>query len=225
MDKKNKLKMNLQYFAENDNQESGQEAKGNQNDNTGNEEDHNEQSTLPQTQAELDAMINKANQKAIRNAKKDLYSKDDLEVKIQEALKKQKEYEELSDDQRKEKEFEDKLKAFETERAEFEKEKLVTQVKSDLIDKGLPTSIELDDGKTFNFAELFVGDKANSEEALAAVTAFETAFNQALAKELKEQIKQSTPGSSFGSTSKRESLGSKLAKNSINNQPIFKEEN
>lgn len=225
MDKKNKLKMNLQYFAENDNQENGQEAKGNQKDNTGNEEDHNEQSTLPQTQAELDALINKANQKAIRNAKKDLYSKDDLEVKIQEALKKQKEYEELSDDQRKEKEFEDKLKAFETERAEFEKEKLVTQVKSDLIDKGLPTSIELDDGKTFNFAELFVGDKANSEEALAAVTAFETAFNQALAKELKEQIKQSTPGSSFGSTSKRESLGSQLAKNSINNQPIFKEEN
>lgn len=225
MDKKNKLKMNLQYFAENDNQENRQEAKGNQKDNTGNEEDHNEQSTLPQTQAELDALINKANQKAIRNAKKDLYSKDDLEVKIQEALKKQKEYEELSDDQRKEKEFEDKLKAFETERAEFEKEKLVTQVKSDLIDKGLPTSIELDDGKTFNFAELFVGDKANSEEALAAVTAFETAFNQALAKELKEQIKQSTPGSSFGSTSKRESLGSQLAKNSINNQPIFKEEN
>lgn len=225
MDKKNKLKMNLQYFAENDNQENEQEANSNQEDNTGNEEGHNEQSTLPQTQAELDALINKANQKAIRNAKKDLYSEDDLEVKIQEALKKQKEYEELSDDQRKEKEFEDKRKAFETERAEFEKEKLVTQVKSDLIDKGLPTSIELDDGKTFNFAELFVGDKANSEEALAAVTAFETAFNQALAKELKDQIKQSTPGISIGSTSKRESLGSQLAKNSINKQPIFKEEN
>lgn len=225
MDKKNKLKMNLQYFAENDNQESGQEVNGNQKDKTGNEEDHNEQSALPQTQSELDTLINKANQKAIRNAKKDLYSKDDLEAKIQEALKKQKEYEELSDDQKKEKEFEDKVKAFKTEKAEFEKEKLVTQVKSDLIDKGLPTSIELDDGKAFNFAELFVGDKANSEEALAAVTAFETAFNQALAKELKEQIKQSTPGSSFGSTSKRESLGSQLAKNSINNQPIFKEEN
>ena len=194
------LKMNLQYFAEeDDHEEENQEDKNNE-----------EESQLPTNQSELDALINKANQKAIENAKKDLFTKEDLDKAIQDELKKQKEYADLSEDEREQREFEEQKTKFEEQKAEFEYEKLLTEVKADLVDKGLPAS----------FAEV-LSIKGDNEKSFEMVKNFENEWNEALAKQRKEDFKQSSPGVG-GNGSNQTSYGARLGANATeSNKKVF----
>lgn len=56
------------------------------------------------------------------------------------ALEKERVYATLSEKERAEKEFQDKLKQFEAERAEFAHKQLIVEIQSDLASKGLPPS-------------------------------------------------------------------------------------
>lgn len=198
--------MNLQMFAADDGGGEGgtppnPEHEGHEN---------NEETSLPKNQSELDALINKANQKAIENARKDLFTEEQVQEMVQAEMKKQKEYADLSEDERELREFEEQKSKFEQQREEFEYEKLLTEVKSDLVDRGLPVS----------FAEV-LAIKGDNEKSFEMVKTFETEWNQALAEQRKDQFKQTTPG--IGSTGNtKTSYGARLgAKASKTSEKVF----
>lgn len=202
------LMMNLQMFAKAD--ETGG---GTPDPETEIETEENEGETqLPTNQSELDALINKANQKAIENAKKGLFTKEQVQQMVQDEISKEKEYADLSEDERKQREFEEQKSEFEKQKAEFEYDKLITDVKADLVERGLPT----------NFAET-LAVKGDKEQSLSAVVEFEKAFKQALAEERKNDYKQNIPGSGGGTGGESKSLGAELGKKNKNrNKSIFK---
>lgn len=201
------LKMDLQYFAEEDEHDE-ENNKQEEND----EENDEEEIELPKNQSELDALINKANQKAIRNATKGLLTPEEAQQMVRDEIDKEKEYSELSEEERKQREFEDERKKFEDERKKFEYDKLIIDVKSDLVERGLPATL----------AEMLAvqGDK---EKSLEAVVEFEKTFKQALAEERKKDYQQHVPGSgSGGGNNNGKSLGAKLGeKNKNRNKSIF----
>lgn len=198
--------MNLQMFAKAD--ETGGETP---DPETEVETEENEVETqLPTNQSELDALINKANQKAIENAKKGLFTKEQVQQMVQDEISKEKEYADLSEDEREQREFKEQKSKFEEQKAEFEYEKLLTEVKSDLVDKGLPTS----------FAEV-LAIKGDNEKSFEVVKNFESEWNQALAKQRKEDFKQSTPGVG-GSGSNQTSYGARLGASATeSNKKVF----
>ncbi len=152
----------------------------------------------PESQSELDSLINKAVQTALGNQKKG--EEERVHQAVAEALKKEKDYANLSAQERAKKEFEDRQSEFEKERAAFEYEKLVVQVEKDLVAKGLPSS----------FAETFAMS-GDAETALQAVTEFETAFNKAVADGVKASLRQSAPTANGRSFSQADNYGAKLA--------------
>ena len=199
------LLMNLQMFAADDGGGNGGENPEPEVDETKEDE-----TGLPTSQSELDALINKSNQKAIENAKKSLFTEEQVQELVQAEMKKQKEYAELSEDEREKREFEEQKTKFEEQLAEFEYEKLLTEVKSDLVDKGLPAS----------FAEV-LAIKGDNEKSFEMVKNFETEWNQALAKQRKEDFKQSSPGVGANG-SKQTSYGARLGANATEaNKKVF----
>lgn len=153
---------------------------------------------LPQSQSELDSLINKAVQAALKN--RDTQHAKEMEAAVSAALQKEKDYSQLSEQERKQREFEDEWAKLDAKKAQFAKEQLVVQLKSDLLDKGLPTSL----AKTFAL-------HSTAEEALAAVMAFEKDFNAAVAEAVTVSLRQATPGSSSGAGAKV-NYGQQLAK-------------
>ncbi|WP_369350555.1 DUF4355 domain-containing protein [Streptococcus hillyeri] len=150
----------------------------------------------PQSQSELDSLTNKAVQKALENYKAG------EQKRIAEAIKKEKDYANLSAAERAQQEFEDQKALLAKEKAEFEHEKLVVQVEKDLVAKGLPAE----------FAEMLaVGD---AETALAQVGKFETAFNAAVNAKVKESLRQPAPQEG-GSGSSQTNYGARLAEGSL----------
>lgn len=195
---------NLQFFAEGG-ESGGADTGGNDsglNNETGNNEAHETEPAFegPKTQSELDSIINKSNQKALDNYKKGEAQR--IQDAIAEALKKEKDYSQLSEEERAKREFEDSKSAFEQEKAQFEHEKLVVQVEKDLVSKGLPA----------DFAELLaVGD---AEQALEQVSKFEKAFNDAVNAKVKVSLRQPAPNAG-GNGASQTNYGASLAKNSI----------
>ncbi|MCY7157511.1 DUF4355 domain-containing protein [Streptococcus gallolyticus subsp. gallolyticus] len=202
---------NLQFFAE------GGEAgapEGGGNDGGGIDptegngaEGTNPTFEAPKTQSELDSIINKSNQKTLENYKKGEAQR--IQDAIAEALKKEKDYSQLSEEERAKREFEDSKKAFEAEKSQFEHEKLVVQVQKDLVSKGLPSE----------FAELFALE--NAENSLKKVGEFEAVFNQAVAEAVKISLRQKTPGIGVGGV-KQSNYGASLAQNAnASGQKLF----
>ena len=191
---------NLQLFAEGG--ESGGTDTGGNDSGLNNEAENNDAHEtdpafeVPKTQSELDSIINKSNQKALDNYKKGEAQR--IQDAIAEALKKEKDYSQLSEEERAKREFEDKQKAFAEERAKFEHDKLVVQVEKDLVSKGLPAE----------FAELFALDTA--ENSLKKVGEFEAVFNQAVAEAVKVSLRQKAPGIGTSSV-KQTNYGANLA--------------
>lgn len=191
---------NLQLFAEGG-ESGGTDTGGNDSDLNNDTENNDANETKPafespKTQSELDSIINKSTQKALENYKKGEEQR--IQKAIAEALKKEKDYSQLSEEERAKRELEDKKKAFEEELAKFEHDKLVVQVEKDLVSKGLPAE----------FAELFALDTA--ENSLKKVGEFEAVFNKAVAEAVKVSLRQKTP--SVGASSvKQTNYGASLA--------------
>ena len=100
----------------------------------------------------------------------------------------------LSDDQRKE---EDR-KAFETERAQFQHDKLETETVKQLAARGLPVEL----------ASQLTGKDAT--ETLSHITTFETAFKAAVEKGVNDRLKGTAPkagGTTAAATSGKGSAG------------------
>lgn len=188
---------NLQLFAEGGDGGTGAESDGTDvGENTGENPAKENDFKAPQSQSELDSLTNKAVQKAL-----DKYRAGEKE-RIAEAIKKEKDYANLSAAERAKKEFEEQQASFAKEKEAFEHEKLVVQVEKDLVSKGLPA----------DFAELFA--VGNAETALEQVNKFETAFNAAVNAKVKESLRQPAPASG-GSGSAQTNYGAKLADGSV----------
>lgn len=153
----------------------------------------------PQSQSELDSIVNKAVQTALNNHKKGEEKR--VNEAIAKALKKEQDYSKLSAAERASKEFEDQKAEFEKQVAQFEFEKLNMAVKEDLVSKGLPVEL----AGMFSHAE-------NASEALKLVGTFEKVFNDAVAEKVKTTIRQNAPkAASIGGT-QTDNFGAKLAK-------------
>ena len=163
--------------------------------------DNNQQSDFqaPQSQSELDSIVNKAVQTALSNHKKGEEKR--VNEAIAKALQKEQDYSKLSAAERASKEFEDQKAEFEKQVAQFEFEKLNMAVKEDLVSKGLPVEL----AGMFSHAE-------NASEALKLVGTFEKVFNDAVAEKVKTTIRQNAPkAASIGGT-QTDNFGAKLAK-------------
>ena len=170
----------------------------------------------PGSQSELDSVINKAVQTALSN--RDKGEQERTAQAVADALQKEKDYANLSAQDRAKKEFEDQQKSFEKERAAFEHEKLVVAVEKDLVAKGLPSAL----AETFAMA-------GNAEDALKAVTEFETVFNNAVAEEVKKTVRQNAPQASADGISNTDNYGSRLAQKAVRSsgkiiQPTIRKE-
>lgn len=153
----------------------------------------------PQSQSELDSIVNKAVQTALSNHKKGEEKR--VNEAIAKALQKEQDYSKLSAAERASKEFEDQKAEFEKQVAQFEFEKLNMAVKEDLVSKGLPVEL----AGMFSHAE-------NASEALKLVGTFEKVFNDAVAEKVKTTIRQNAPkAASIGGT-QTDNFGAKLAK-------------
>ena len=185
---------NLQFFAE-----GAEGSQGGEQEAAETSQQVQEQSwTPPTSQSEYDAAVNKAVQKALANA--NASKAQDIQAAVQEALKKEKNYAQLSEQERQVKEFEDQRAEFEKEKAEFAHAQLVVQIKEDLVGKSLPVE----------FAEtlaLF----GSTEKVLEEVGKLEGAFKVAVAEEVKASVRQRTPGAS-GSVGESSNYGEMLGK-------------
>ncbi|ETW90646.1 DUF4355 domain-containing protein [Streptococcus thermophilus] len=163
------------------------------------ESDQSSDFQAPQSQSELDSIVNKAVQTALKNQKKSEETR--INEAIAKALKKEQDYSKLSAAERASKEFEDQKAEFEKKVAQFELEKLNMAVKEDLVSKGLPVEL----------AEMF-SHAGNAAEALKMVGTFEKVFNDAVAEKVKTTIRQNAPkAASIGGT-QTDNFGAKLAK-------------
>lgn len=153
----------------------------------------------PQSQSELDSIVNKAVQTALKNQKKGEEAR--INEAIAKALKKEQDYSKLSAAERASKEFEDQKAEFEKQVAQFEFEKLNMAVREDLVSKGLP--VELAD--MFSHAE-------NAAEALKMVGTFEKIFNDAVAEKVKATIRQTSPKAANAGGDQIDNFGARLAK-------------
>nr|DAP71590.1 MAG TPA: Major head protein [Caudoviricetes sp.] len=153
----------------------------------------------PQSQSELDSIVNKAVQTALKNQKKGEEAR--VSEAIAKALQKEQDYSKLSAAERASKEFEDQKAEFEKQVAQFEHEKLTMAVKEDLVSKGLP--VELAD--MFSHAE-------NAAEALKLVGTFEKVFNDAVADQVKATIRQNSPKAASAGSAQTDNFGAQLAK-------------
>ncbi|MGY0837146.1 DUF4355 domain-containing protein, partial [Aerococcus urinaeequi] len=171
---------NLQFFAEND---------ATTENDTGNEAaDATETKTETPatfTQSQLDSEVNRAVQKALAKQQADFEAQKEEIAKN--AIEKEKDYAQLSEEERRQRELDDERADFEKERAEFKREKLVSEIKADLADKGLPTE----------YAELLAVE-GSAEKAVERAGNLQERFNEAVAKEVRIQLAQTTPG--FGAT-------------------------
>lgn len=153
----------------------------------------------PQSQSELDSIVNKAVQTALKNQKKGEETR--VNEAIAKALQKEQDYSKLSAAERASKEFEDQKAEFEKQVAQFEFEKLNMAVKEDLVSKGLPVE----------FAGMF-SRAANAADALKMVGTFEKAFNDAVANQVKATIRQNSPKAASVDGGQTDNFGAQLAK-------------
>lgn len=187
------LPFNLQFFAEND------APAENNASNKAADTAENEEAPTTFTQSQLDSEVNRAVQKALAKQQAD-FEAQKAEI-AKNAVEKEKDYAQLSEDERKQRELDDERANFEKERAEFKHDKLVADIKVDLADKGLPT----------DYAELLAVE-GSAEKAVERAVKLQERFNDAVAKEVKSQLAQSTPGFGSTKTETASNLGANLGK-------------
>lgn len=194
MTKKDKLKLDLQMFAD----------KVEPSENTGNDSGHGNSENAnvvdfdEQQQEHINRLVAQAKSKAKAEAEKQ-YEKD-VQKAVEEALAKEKDYAKLSEKDRERKQREDEYAAFKAEKAAFEYDKLVNDVKSDLLAKELPGE----------FAE-WLAVEGDTEQSLANVKLFAERFGAAVSEQVKRQLMH--PSAKTGSASGSEvNAGAALAK-------------
>lgn len=175
----------------------------NQPTNGGEEEQPKENAAgLPQSQSELDSIIGKAIDKALKNNDKKWAAK--TEQAVAAAKKEAESYAKMTQAQRKDAEIKKREKELDEREAKLNHKALIADIQADLTDKGLPTV----------FADALSLLKDN--EAIASATQeIADAWNKSVNDRLKANARQKTPGTSAESIHAGKSLAEFAAQNRI----------
>ena len=192
MNKDDLLKLNLQFFAENE----GDSEKTNENDNKESEND-NDSKQETYTKNEVDSAISKAVDSALK--KRDRKHQQELEQAREEARKKAESYAKLTEKEKRDKEIEEREQALAKKEKEFKLRELKSDVESDLKEKGLPTS----------FAESLIHLEDN-EKISDVVKEIKADFDNAVQEQVKEATRQSTPSNQSSSFGNRQASGKSI---------------
>lgn len=192
MNKDDLLKLNLQFFAENE----GDSEKTNENDNKESEND-NDSKQETYTKNEVDSAISKAVDSALK--KRERKHQQDLEQAREEAKKKAESYAKLTEKEKRDKEIEEREQALAKKEKEFKLRELKSDVESDLKEKGLPTS----------FAESLIHLEDN-EKISDVVKEIKADFDNAVQEQVKEATRQSTPSNQSSSFGNRQASGKSI---------------
>ena len=168
-----KLNLNLQFFADNDEGEPGQSNDKKSENNSGQEQE-------TYTRSEVDSQISKAVETAL--SKRDRKHQQELDKAREEAKKEAESYAKLTEKEKKDKEIEKREQALAEKEKEFKLRELKADVESDLKEKGLPTS----------FAQSLIHLEDN-EQINEVVNAIKEDFDRAVQEQVKEATRQSTP--------------------------------
>lgn len=190
-----KLNLNLQFFADNDEGEPGQSNDKKSENNSGQEQE-------TYTRSEVDSQISKAVETAL--SKRERKHQQELEDAREEAKKEAERYANLTEKEKKDKEIEKREQALAKKEKEFKLRELKADVENDLKDKGLPTS----------FAEPLIHLEDN-EQINDVVNSIKEDFDKAVQEQVKEATRQSTPygqGSDVSSNKKTSDSFAELAR-------------
>lgn len=168
-----KLNLNLQFFADNDEGEPGQS-------NVDKPENNSDQEQETYTRSEVDSQISKAVETAL--SKRDRKHQQELDKAREEAKKEAESYAKLTEKEKKDKEIEKREQALAEKEKEFKLRELKADVESDLKEKGLPTS----------FAESLIHLEDN-EQINDVVNSIKEDFDKSVQEQVKEATRQSTP--------------------------------
>ena len=168
-----KMKLNLQFFADNDEGEPGQSNDKKSENNSGQEQE-------TYTRSEVDSQISKAVETAL--SKRDRKHQQELDKAREEAKKEAESYAKLTEKEKKDKEIEKREQALAEKEKEFKLRELKADVESDLKEKGLPTS----------FAQSLIHLEDN-EQINEVVNSIKEDFDRAVQEQVKEATRQSTP--------------------------------
>lgn len=188
MKKEDLYKLNLQFFAEGNEGDSGNNDEGNEPGN----DDDNTQETY--TRSEVDSQISKAVETAL--SKRERKHQQELEKVKEEAKKEAESYAKLTEKEKKEKEYEEREQALAEKEKQFKLRELKSDVERDLKDKGLPTS----------FAESLI-HLEDAEQINEVVKAIKQDFDNAVQEQVKEATRQSTPSNQSSSFGNRQASG------------------
>lgn len=144
--------------------------------------------TIELTQIELDKKIESEADRKLNSAlqKKQQEWDNQLQEKINEALKENERLSKLSEKERKDEEITQREKKIAEREAEIARKELKADAIADLADKELPSS----------FADFLLGDDA--EKTLENINNFKTAFDSAVNEAVKEKLRQDTPPAGGG---------------------------
>lgn len=169
---------------------------------TENQQQTEDKVELPQSQSELDSIIGKAIDKALKNNDKKWAEK--TEQAVADAKKEAESYAKMTQAQRKNAEIEKREKALDEREAKLNHKALIADIQADLTDKGLPTV----------FADALSMLKDN--EAIASATQeIKDAWDKSVNDRLKANARQKTPGTSAESIHVGKSLAEFAAQNRI----------
>lgn len=169
---------------------------------TENQQQTEDKVELPQSQSELDSIIGKAIDKALKNNDKKWAAK--TEQAVADAKKEAESYAKMTQAQRKNAEIEKREKALDEREAKLNHKALIADIQADLTDKGLPTV----------FADALSMLKDN--EAIASATQeIKDAWDKSVNERLKANARQKTPGTSAESIHVGKSLAEFAAQNRI----------
>jgi len=171
------LKMNLQFFADEDTTE-------NEDVETTENEKEDEQENTTFTQSDVDREVSKAVDKALK--KRDAKHQEDMQKAIDEALAEKERLSKLSEKERKEEEMTQKEKKLAEKEAEINRRILRSDAVDTLQKKGLPS----------DFADILLGEDA--ESTLENINNFKKTFDEAVNAAVKEKLRQDTPPAGGG---------------------------
>ncbi|MGM0940354.1 MAG: DUF4355 domain-containing protein [Bacillota bacterium] len=187
-DTKKGLPINLQYFAEPDNNSDADSDNNLENSPEDNKPDENEDKKENFTRSDVDREVGKAVDKALKN--RDAKHKEEMEQAIQDALAEKERLSKLSEKERKEEEMTKREKEIAEREAEIARKELRADAVSDLNEKGLPVE----------FADFLLAD--NAEDTLKNINDFKKTFDDAVNEKVKEALRQDTPSAGDGGTRK-----------------------
>lgn len=175
------MKMNLQYFAENETTE---------NDETTENQTEETQDNTTFSRSDVDREVSKAVDKALKN--REAKHQEEMQEAINNAIAEKERLAKLSEKERKEEEMTKREKEIADRLADIERKELKADAVSDLNEKGLP----------HEFADFLLAD--NAENTLNNINEFKKAFDDAVNAAVKEKLRQDTPpGNTNGATNNK----------------------